>query len=156
MIHSAEEFVRLRDSTELAEYQKAAWDEAPIEVWQDVIAKYPDYKKWVVHNKTVPLEILAQLINDSDAEVRCWIAQKRKITLEMQMKLAKDPEENVRAKLIYNGKINRQVWDVLSQDPSAFIQKSLKEKHQADTAIHPTADVDAGTPATFTAQLGDH
>lgn len=37
MINSAEEFVRLRFSDNMEEYLKAAWDEAPFEVWCSTI-----------------------------------------------------------------------------------------------------------------------
>jgi hypothetical protein len=67
MIISAEEFVALRSSTIKAEYDRAAMEEAPISVWRAVIKGYPDYMRWVVHNKTVPLEILEELCS-SDPE----------------------------------------------------------------------------------------
>lgn len=61
MIRSAEEFVRLRKSDQREEYERAANDSASIEVWRDVISLYPDMHRWVAHNKTVPIEILAIL-----------------------------------------------------------------------------------------------
>ena len=58
MIYSAEEFVRLRDSTEKDEYDRASMDEAEVSVWLDVIDRYPEYRRWVAYNKTVPLDVL--------------------------------------------------------------------------------------------------
>ena len=57
MINSAEEFVRLRTSEQKEEYSKAVEDEAPISVWLDIVDRFPEMKEWVVHNRTVPLEI---------------------------------------------------------------------------------------------------
>lgn len=37
MIITAEEFVRLRTSENMDEYLKAAWDDAPFDVWLEVI-----------------------------------------------------------------------------------------------------------------------
>ncbi|WP_268633261.1 hypothetical protein [Paenibacillus alvei] len=37
------------------EYLKAAWDDAPFEVWLEVINKYPDMREWVAHNKSIQL-----------------------------------------------------------------------------------------------------
>ena len=53
-ITSAEEFVRLRTSEDPDEYLVSDNGAASDEVWLDVIARYPEMKEWVVHNKTVP------------------------------------------------------------------------------------------------------
>lgn len=61
MITSAEEFVTLRASRLKSEYDRSAMEEAPLAVWREVIKRYPDYVQWVIHNKTIPLEILEEL-----------------------------------------------------------------------------------------------
>ena len=43
-----------------------------------MIIDYPDLKKWVIHNKTVPLEILEQLSKDRNSNVRIEVARKKK------------------------------------------------------------------------------
>jgi len=63
MIESAEQFKSLRESDDLNEQHRASHEEAPIEVWLDVISKFPDLKEWVVHNKKIQLEILRLLVN---------------------------------------------------------------------------------------------
>ena len=70
MIESAEEFIRLRGSGDPAEYGRAAHDQAPDGVWLDVIRRFPEYRFWVAHNKTVPVSILRILAADSDERVR--------------------------------------------------------------------------------------
>src|SRR5689334_2460666 len=77
MILSAEEFIRLRTSEVQAEYHRAAHEEAPAEVWWDLVRNYPDMKVWVVHNKTVPLSILEALSTDESVAVRGAVARKR-------------------------------------------------------------------------------
>lgn len=77
VISSADEFVRLRDSADPAEYGRAARDEAPLEVWWDVCARFPDYRFWVAQNKTVPLEVLEVLRDDADGLVRWMVCRKR-------------------------------------------------------------------------------
>ena len=57
MIKTAEEFVNLRCSEHPDEYSRAARETAGINVWYDVIQKYPDMKEWVAYNKTTPKEI---------------------------------------------------------------------------------------------------
>ena len=99
MILSAEEFVRLRTSEKEEEYNLAAHSEAPMEVWLEVIEKYPGYREWVAHNKKVPIEILEILANDSDDRVRSTVATKRKLSPKLFQKLAKDPDEGVRQRI---------------------------------------------------------
>ena len=41
MITSAEEFRDLRLSEDPAEYDRAAMEEAPLQVWRDVISRFP-------------------------------------------------------------------------------------------------------------------
>ena len=58
MIKDADEFYRLRNSELPEEYNRAANESAELETWLDVIEKYPDMKVWVIHNKTIQIEIL--------------------------------------------------------------------------------------------------
>jgi hypothetical protein len=64
MINSAEEFVRLRNSELPEDYLRSANEEAPIHVWYDILLRFPTMREWVVHNRTVPLEILEVLACD--------------------------------------------------------------------------------------------
>ncbi len=105
MIASAEEFVRLRRSEVPSEYLQAAHDEAPIEVWKDVIARYPEMRVWVAHNKTVPLEILSILAWDSDPDVRHSVAMKNKLPADLMLALAGDENESVRMAIARNKKV---------------------------------------------------
>ena len=95
-INSADEFVRLRESTNPAEYHRAGHEEATLEVWRDVIERYPDMRKWVAYNKTVPLEILATLASDPDWYVRSTVAMKRKLTPDLLDQLAADKSKSIR------------------------------------------------------------
>lgn len=99
LIRSAEEFARLRKSDHLEEYDRAANDSASIDVWRDVISRYPDMRRWVAHNKTVPIEILAVLARDPDSHVRLMVAMKRKLTLDILERLADDDDESVRLRV---------------------------------------------------------
>lgn len=116
MINSAEEFVRLRLSENMDEYLKAAWDEAHLEVWLEVIEKYPDMRKWVAHNKTIPVEIMEILADDSDENVRFTIATKNRLPENLQLKLAKDPESSVRNRIVYNKKATLRALRMLVND----------------------------------------
>jgi len=64
VIESAEEFLRLRSSSAKSEYDRATYEETAIVVWLNVIRNYPEFREWVVHNKTVPLEILEYLVEN--------------------------------------------------------------------------------------------
>jgi hypothetical protein len=116
MIKSAEEFVKLRESVKPEEYLRSAKDEAPIVVWYEVIRKFPDMKEWVVHNKTVPIEILCLLSEDPNPLVRSSVADKRKCPADILAKLAKDSDDGVRLRVAYNPKVTREILKTLTTD----------------------------------------
>jgi hypothetical protein len=118
VITTAEEFVRLRESDQPDEYQRAAHEEAPAEVWQDVISRYPHMRRWVAHNKTVPIEVLEILAKDSDPAVRSTVAMKRKLTAALQWLLAADPDEGVRERLANNAKATREALKTIAEGVS--------------------------------------
>ncbi|QRR10924.1 hypothetical protein FPJ27_32885 [Burkholderia sp. MS455] len=115
MIKSAEEFVALRGSQIKDEYDRAASDEAPVSVWRDVISRFPEYRKWVAHNKTVPLEILQELCQ-YESEIRRQVAVKRKLSGEIFELLAKDLDSVVRQGVASNKKTPLSILDALMRD----------------------------------------
>src|SRR5687768_12018487 len=96
MIRSVEEFIRLRMSDVKDEYDRAAHEDAPTEVWWELVREHPDMKIWVVANKTVPLAVLEALSTDDDASVRDAVARKRRSPPEILKRLARDPDSGVR------------------------------------------------------------
>jgi hypothetical protein len=66
MITSAEEFARLRVSQDSQEYRRAANESVLGSVWIDVVDRFPQLRKWVAQNKTIPIMILDRLSRDSD------------------------------------------------------------------------------------------
>lgn len=78
-----------------SEYDKSAMEEAPLDVWFDVLKKYPGYGKWVAHNKTVPLEILETLCS-FDEITRACVASKRKLSPALFERLSRDASRTVR------------------------------------------------------------
>lgn len=121
MITSAEEFVGLRNSDIPGEYLRAAEDEAPVEVWFDVISRFPEMREWVAHNKTVPIEILDVLARDEVVSVRAAVADKRKLSVELFELLAQDRDELVRQRVAYNKKAPIKVLEYLSADSSPMV-----------------------------------
>ena len=96
MIESAEQFVWLRRSELKDDYDRATNEEAPLDVWQEIVEDYPDMRGWVAHNRTVPDEILRLLAEDEDPAVRLRVAMKRQIPFDVLAMLADDPDEAVR------------------------------------------------------------
>ncbi|WP_184060366.1 hypothetical protein [Sphingomonas aerophila] len=116
MIGSADEFVRLRTSDEPDEYRRAAMDEAPESVWLEVVQAYPEMRRWVAHNKTVPMSVLDLLAADQDEDVRIAVAQKRKLTADLFSQLSRDPSPNVRQRIASNAKTPTDVLERLASD----------------------------------------
>ena len=131
MIESADEFRRLRESEQSDEYERAAREPAPLHVWRDVVARFPELRAWVAHNKTVPHEILAELAGDPDARVRATVAAKRKLTPEVQLQLAADPDDGVRNRLAWNARATRAVLERLAADPWAAVAERARARLSA-------------------------
>lgn len=125
MIKSAEEFVALRSSDVKLEYDRAAQDEASLEVWNAVIEGYPEYRKWVAHNKTVPVEILAKLSED-DTDVRVFVAMKRRLPRDLFERLSKDPEATVRQTIAANAKTPIEILRSLVTDEDEDVARIAK------------------------------
>lgn len=128
MISSAEEFVRLRLSDNQDEYLRAAWDEAPIEVWLEIIDNYPDMRFWVAQNKMVPAEILEILAEDPSDRVRFMVASKNKLSERLQLKMALDSDSSVRMRIVMNKKATNSVLIILSEDKDEEIRQKAIEK----------------------------
>ncbi|MBA2937352.1 hypothetical protein HZF08_03470 [Paenibacillus sp. CGMCC 1.16610] len=128
MINSAVEFVRLRLSENIEEYLKAAWDEASLDVWLEVIRTYPEMRKWVAHNKSIPIEIMGILDEDADESVRFNVATKNRLPENLQLKLAKDLDNSVRQRIVYNKKATLRVLNILLNDEDEEIRVKAKSK----------------------------
>lgn len=124
MIRSASEFILLRDENDA----RATHDEAPEDVWMEVLRVHPDYREWVIHNKTVPLPVLKLLAGDSDARIRSFVATKRKCDHDLFQLLASDPDETVRARVAYNRKAPKDVLQQLQADSSALVREALQSR----------------------------
>ena len=135
MIESAQEFRRLRISVVQEDYLRAANEDAPIKVWNEVIVSMPDMREWVAHNKTVPIEILEILSRDDSVEVRTVVAMKRKLPEFIQLDLATDADASVRFCLANNSKCTKRVLEILAMDKEKFIaEKAQKRMQTANTA----------------------
>lgn len=127
-LRSAEEFVSLRYSADPADHRRAATEDAALSVWRDVMERYPDAKVWVAHNKTVPLEILADLSLDASVEVRHMVAMKRKLTPEILDHLAADDDESVRMRVAMHKNVTDVTLQRLRDDSWDQIRKLVAER----------------------------
>lgn len=124
MIKSAEEFIELRDLNN----QRASFDSAEFKVWMDVIKDYPDYRIWVIHNKSVPIEILEILTLDPNPLIRGEVARKRKINQKIFDLLKLDNNESVRFGLMSNSKISIEQLSQIKVEDSEWLKKMLSER----------------------------
>ncbi|GAB3322979.1 hypothetical protein GCM10027299_18820 [Larkinella ripae] len=127
MIDSAREFIRLRSSELIEEYTRAAHEEASLQTWKEVIELYPHYTTWVIHNKTVPLEILEELVSDPNPDVRRAVARKRKLNASIIEILANDPDEEVRYALACNTRMSMENIALINRDDSDWLKQKIGE-----------------------------
>lgn len=128
MILSAEEFVRLRSSDLREEYSRAREDEAPVAVWTDVIAQFPDMREWVAHNRTVPLEVLEVLARDPQRRVRAAVADRRKLSAELFDLLSRDEDQVVRQRVACNKKAPLGIIERLVADPVPLVREAAQKR----------------------------
>lgn len=130
MINSAEEFKNLRLSSDLEEQHRASNESADIKVWQQVITQYEELKEWVVHNKTIQLEILEALAYDSNPSIRYAVARKRKINDKIFDVLKNDTDESVRHALICNTKLSPEKKKNIKTDDSEWLRSALRDQNE--------------------------
>ncbi|MET1004438.1 MAG: hypothetical protein ABWX96_02750 [Propionibacteriaceae bacterium] len=116
-LSSAAEFVRLRSSQDPHDYGAADRGTATVNIWREVLADHPDFRRWVAHNKTVPLEILETLAVDTDPRVRAAVASQQSLTEALFDLLAADDEDAVRLRIVHNAATPRPVLERLVHDP---------------------------------------
>lgn len=132
MIESADEFVRLRNSGNPEEYARAANECAKVEVWREVIRRFPEMKTWVAHNKNISLVILRELALDFDEEVRNAVACKRKLDSHLFQILGRDKSTLVRSSIAQNPKVPPDILSELARDPDKFVRESAIRRLHAD------------------------
>ncbi len=127
MINSALEFITLRQSDNKDEQDRASNENADISVWLDIISNYPEFKTWVIHNKTVPVEILEILCTDEDSNIRSDVARKRKLNDKIFNLLSIDLDENVRYALMCNTKLTLDQKRTIKMDDSLWLTEMFSE-----------------------------
>ena len=132
MISSAEEFVRLRTSTDPRDYERAAKEEAEEAVWNEIIRTYPEMRFWVVVNKTVSASILGTLSRDSDPLVRAAVARTRRTPPDVLRSLAADVDDATRMAVVMNPKTPSDILELLSGDPWSEVAAVAKERLSND------------------------
>ncbi|MHB9132888.1 MAG: HEAT repeat domain-containing protein [Armatimonadota bacterium] len=127
-IASADEFRRLRLSDDPVEQYRATHDTLPVDVCRDIIARYPDLKPRLIHNKSVPATILETLADDPDPAIRSAVAMKRKAPPLLLERLADDPDESVRLRVAYNKITPGYVLEKLLHDTWKTVREVARQR----------------------------
>lgn len=122
VIGTAEEFLQLLRSDSPEESRSAVTRPTAPGVLLQVANIAPSERVWVVRNKSVPPELLAELAGDSDVDVRFSIASKRRVTADVLRRLARDPEESVRAQVARNKNTDTETLQRLSSDALGMVR----------------------------------
>ena len=124
MIKTADEFVKLLDAND----RRAVYEEAPGDVWDELVDSRPELRVWVVRNKTVPLGLLRRLADDPDPLVRHAVAMKRKCDQPLLEKLARDICDLVRMRVAWNAKTTAATLKVLANDRDPNVAEAAKQR----------------------------
>ena len=93
-----------------------------------VLRDFPEMKVWVVHNKTVPVEILRLLASDAAVEIRFQVATKNKLPTDLMELLANDSDESVRMRIAYNKNVAEKILEQLGGDPSPAVSAVARQR----------------------------
>lgn len=129
MISSITEYFNCINSNLREEQKRVLYEVLSDEVIQNIITDYPDYKSWIIHNKHIPLEVIENLCNDPDPDVRFTIAMKRKCNINIFRTLKSDSDVSVRIAVVRNPntpvEILHQMTDDLDEKVSEIAKKRL-------------------------------
>ncbi|MBS0261515.1 MAG: hypothetical protein JSS02_06115, partial [Planctomycetes bacterium] len=128
MITSAEEFIRLRLSDDLAEYSRSASEPAAENVWRTIIADHPEMWIWVAHNKTIPDSVIRQLFQLNDGAVNSTLARKRKTPPDVLAGLAKSDDPAIRLGVAKNAKTPGQILAALANDDWSEVRIAVAQR----------------------------
>ncbi len=117
MISSAQEFVDLRCSDDPEEYRRAAFDEATEETWRQVIEQYPEMRRWVAHNKTIPEGVIRQLYAIGDYDILIALAMKRRTPSDVLHDMAVKGHDSVRMAIARHPHVLKLTLELLKKDP---------------------------------------
>ncbi|MFF7160707.1 hypothetical protein ACFZBP_04805 [Streptomyces sp. NPDC008086] len=128
MIESAEEFIRLRESGDGGDYQRLKKEEAPAEVWRELVAHHPDMRFWVAFNRTVPADVLRQLAKDADWRVRDKVAGRRDTPPDVLGELARDAHDAVVSSVAGNPSTPDDALRVLAAHPWDQVSDTARKR----------------------------
>lgn len=128
MIESAEQFIQLRTSELLADYERAAREGARDEVWLDVIERFSHFAPWVAHNKTISATIIYKLFELQRDEVLFVLAMKRRTPHDLLIKLSQHPNESIRLAVAKNARAPREALDLLKEDDWVAVREAVANR----------------------------
>jgi len=95
VIGTVGEFIQFASSEVDVERRRAALEDAPLDVWMNLVTHHPKYRFAVAQNKTIPDEVIRLLAGDSDWRVRQCVASKRRCPPDVLALLATDENESI-------------------------------------------------------------
>ncbi|MFF4834317.1 hypothetical protein [Streptomyces sp. NPDC001315] len=128
MIESAEEFVRLRMSGDSADFLRIKQEDAPLDVWLDLVRDHPDMRFWVTFNRHVPPEVLRLLVDDEDWRVRANIAGRKGVPQDILETLSRDDHDAVVSSTASNPGTSTAALTRLSRHPWEDVRKRAREQ----------------------------
>ncbi len=140
VIETTDEFIRLVTSVDAVDRRKAAWEQAPLSVWKELIIGHPEMRFWVAHNRTVPSEILRILALDTDWRVRHRVATKNACSGDILALLANDEHEAVASAVSGHPNTPTAALQVLARHPWSQVKdKAVRQLAERGKQV---ADVD--------------
>lgn len=131
-ILSVDEFLDLIGSSLKPDRQRVRLAEAGEEVWLRILQEYPELKRSVVLNKTLPEKIIRILAADVDPQLRADVAEKRGLPKDLFTTLAEDEDASVRARIAWNAKTPVEVLRKLATDGCEIVSEPARTRLQRE------------------------
>ena len=130
MIHQAEYYIALLASDDV--YEPSPYEEATEEVWLDIVARFPEARNALAHNKTTSEAVIRALYAVGDEDVRSSLARVRRTPPDLLLRMASDPSSMVAAVLSHHPKLPPEALAELLRHESDFVRDRAQERKQRD------------------------
>lgn len=128
MISDINEYLRLCESDCQEDNRRIVLEELSEEVIVHILKYYPCKYSWLIHNKSVPIKVLEELVEKENEDIRFTIAMKKKCNRYIFERLICDKSDSIRFAVVRNNKLPRDLLIKMTEDSNVEIAKEAQSR----------------------------